>query len=141
MDTEPRFYVIYDGYCNLCVNLVKSLESLDQGRRFQYVPMQAEETLRSLAIAPEDCEQGMILLETQEPFRRWQGSDAAEEIGRILPLGSPLVEVYRQLPGVKWMGDRLYAQMRDNRYAWFGGRDRLYESAYPLCEGDRCKPF
>jgi predicted DCC family thiol-disulfide oxidoreductase YuxK len=135
-----NFYVIYDGLCNLCVNLVKLLEQLDQGKTFQYVPMQAEETLQSLGITPKDCEQGMILLETQEPFRRWQGSDAAEEIGQILPMGFLFVEAYRRLPGLKWMGDRLYEQVRDNRYEWFGGRDRLYESDYPVCETGNCKP-
>ena len=28
----------------------------------------------------------MILIDTNTPTRRWQGSDAAEEIGRLLPL-------------------------------------------------------
>jgi len=133
-----RFYVIYDGYCNLCVNLVKLLEQLDQGNLFQYVSMQEEEILHPLGITSQDCEQGMILLETKAPFRRWQGSDAAEEIGRLLPMGFLFVEAYRRLPGLKWMGDRAYEQIRDNRYAWFGGRDRLYQSAYPICENDRC---
>lgn len=134
------FYVIYDGFCNLCVNLVKLLEQLDQGKTFQYVPMQAEETLQTFGITQKDCEQGMILLEMQEPFRRWQGSNAAEEIGRILPMGYLFVEAYRRLPGLKWMGDRVYEQVRDNRYDWFGGRDRIYESEYPVCETGHCKP-
>lgn len=133
------FYVIYDGFCNLCVNLVKLLEQLDQGKTFQYVPMQAEETLQNLGVQPKDCEQGMILLDAADLSRRWQGSDAAEEIGRILPMGFLFVEAYRRLPGLKWMGDRLYEQVRDNRYDWFGGRDRLYESEYPVCDG-HCKP-
>ncbi|MEO0410165.1 MAG: DCC1-like thiol-disulfide oxidoreductase family protein, partial [Cyanobacteria bacterium P01_A01_bin.135] len=34
------YYVIYDGSCNLCVNLVKALETIDQGQRFRYIPMQ-----------------------------------------------------------------------------------------------------
>jgi len=135
---SPTYYVIYDGRCNLCVNLVRVLESLDQGMRFCYAPMQAEETLAALGVTPADCELGMILIDAASPDQRWQGSAAAEEIGRILPMGAVFVEAYRRMPGVKPTGDRLYEQVRDNRYQWFGKRDRLYESAYPLCEADVC---
>jgi len=74
------------------------------------------------------------------PEQRWQGSDAAEEIGRLLPLGNVFVSAYRALPGAKWAGDRTYAQIRDNRYALFGKRDRTYPPRYPAaCVSDRCR--
>jgi predicted DCC family thiol-disulfide oxidoreductase YuxK len=72
----------------------------------------------------------MILIDANEPQRRWQGSDAAEEIGRLLPLGSIFVDAYRALPGAKWVGDRIYAQIRDNRYTLFGKRSCTYQSTY-----------
>jgi predicted DCC family thiol-disulfide oxidoreductase YuxK len=68
---------------------------------------------------------GMILIDGNTPERRWQGSDAAEEIGRILPGGEVFVAAYRAMPGMKWMGDRVYEQVRDNRYTLFGKRRRL----------------
>ena len=80
----------------------------------------------------------MILLDPQKPQIRWQGSDAAEEIGRLLPAGNLFVQAYRSLPGAKTTGDSFYRFIRDHRYALFGGRDALYESAYQVCEGDRC---
>lgn len=132
------YAVIYDGQCNLCVTLVRLLEQLDQGQRFEYVPMQVEEALEQWQITAEDCEQGMILLDLDDPKRRWQGSDAAEEIGRLLPMGETFVQAYRALPGAKSTGDGFYAFIRDNRYAIFGRRDRIYESNYPLCDRDRC---
>ncbi|XGV97757.1 MAG: thiol-disulfide oxidoreductase DCC family protein [Leptolyngbya sp. BL-A-14] len=133
-------YVIYDGNCNLCSTLVQLLERLDQGNRFQYLPMQDEQGLSQFGITPEDCEQGMILINAAAPEQRWQGSDAAEEIGRLLPLGDVFVSAYRALPGVKWTGDRAYAQIRDNRYSLFGKRDHTYQSAYPVeCTTDRCR--
>ena len=132
------YAVIYDGNCNLCVTLVQLLEQLDQGAQFAYVPMQDERTLTNWGITSEDCEQGMILLDQTQPECRWQGSDAAEEIGRLLPAGNPFVQTYRVLPGVKSIGDRFYAFIRDNRYGLFGKRDRLYESAYSACENDQC---
>lgn len=133
------YYVIYDGNCNLCTTLVQLLEKLDQGRQFQYAPMQDQETLRQFGITSQDCEKGMILIDANASQRRWQGSDAAEEIGRLLPLGEVFVKAYRAMPGVKWGGDRLYSQVRDNRYAWFGKRSDLYESAYPICSTDGCQ--
>lgn len=133
-------YVIYDGNCNLCSTLVQLLGRLDRGDRFQYIPMQDEPALTQFGITPEDCEQGMILINATAPDQRWQGSAAAEEIGRLLPLGDVFVSAYRALPGVKWTGDRVYAQVRDNRYTLFGKRDRTYQSDYPAaCVSDRCR--
>lgn len=134
------YTVIYDGNCNLCVTLVRLLEQLDQGQRFTYVPMQDEAVLAQWHITPQDCEQGMILLDSANPARRWQGSDAAEEIGNLLPVGNPFVQAYRSLPGLKSTGDSIYAFIRDNRYTLFGKRDRLYNSAYPACDSDPCSP-
>ena len=77
-----KYYVVYDGNCNLCVTLVQFLENLDQGKIFSYIPMQDHEILSKLNITPKDCEWGMILIDVNAPEKRWQGSDAAEEIGR-----------------------------------------------------------
>ncbi|MBE9079513.1 DUF393 domain-containing protein [Romeria aff. gracilis LEGE 07310] len=131
------YTVIYDGQCNLCVTLVQLLEKLDRGQQFAYVPMQAEAQLESLDVTAADCEQGMILLDPAQ--QRWQGSDAAEEIGRILPMGGLFVQAYRALPGFKSSGDRAYAYIRDHRYEIFGKRSEIYESAYPACESERCQ--
>jgi predicted DCC family thiol-disulfide oxidoreductase YuxK len=125
-----KYYVIYDGQCNLCVTLVQLLETLDQGKLFGYVPMQDQQMLSQWGITPQDCKQGMILIDGNAPSRRWQGSNAVEEIGRLLPMGSLFVDAYRALPGMKWAGDRFYEQIRDNRYTLFGKRADTYQSAY-----------
>ncbi len=132
------YVVVYDGACNLCVTLVKVLEQWDRGRRFRYVPMQATETLQTWGITPAECELGMILLDEDQPQHRFQGSDAAEEIGRHLPFGDSFVQLYRSLPGAKSAGDEVYRFIRDHRYTLFGQRDRLYESMFSPCEGNRC---
>lgn len=132
------YYVIYDGNCNLCVTLVRSLETLDKGKLFRYAPMQDEQTLLQWVITAQDCEQGVILIDGNEPQRRWQGSNAAEEIGRLLPAGSIFVNAYQALPGMKWAGDRFYEQIRDHRYAIFGKRSNTYQSSY--CVDDTCNP-
>lgn len=130
------YYVIYDGNCNLCVTLVQVLENLDRGQMFHYTPMQDLKTLSQFGITSQDCEMGMILIDANAPERRWQGSEAAEEIGHLLPAGDAFVAAYRALPGVKWVGDRIYEQVRDNRYTIFGKRGTIYQSGYPIgCGG------
>lgn len=126
------YYVIYDGNCNLCSSLVQLLETLDKGQMFQYAPMQDGQILQRWGITPQDCEMGMILINADKPDQRWQGSAAAEEIGRLLPLGDVFVTAYRSLPGLKWMGDRVYEQVRDNRYTLFGKRSSVYQTAYSI---------
>lgn len=137
------YTVIFDGNCNLCVTLVQLLEKLDRGQQFAYVPMQDEATLAEFDVTAEDCEMGMILIapqpETGDPADRWQGSDAAEEIGRLLPMGAVFVQAYRALPGAKKGGDRAYEYVRDNRYSLFGKRDETYQTAYPICTDDSCQ--
>ncbi|MGB3203055.1 MAG: DCC1-like thiol-disulfide oxidoreductase family protein [Nodosilinea sp.] len=135
------YCVIYDGNCNLCVSLVRLLESIDRGVQFQYVPMQDEQTLARYGITAADCEAGMLLIDLQSPHRRWQGSEAAEEIGRLLPLGDPFVQAYRALPGVKQAGDQVYGFVRDRRYELFGQRSKRYDSVYPLCRDQNCEPL
>lgn len=134
MANATQYSVIYDGKCNLCVTFVQVLEGLDKGERFQYISMQDQAMLTRFNITGEDCEMGMILVDNAQPNRRWQGSQAAEEIGQIFPLGAVFVNAYRSLPGLKWAGERVYEQIRDNRYALFGKRDQIYRSVYP-CEG------
>jgi predicted DCC family thiol-disulfide oxidoreductase YuxK len=136
--TNMSHYVIYDGNCNLCVTLVQLLENLDQGKLFCYIPMQDEQALLQWQITPKECEMGMILIDVNAPERRWQGSDAAEEIGRLLPMGGVFVDAYRALPGMKWVGDRFYEQIRDNRYTLFGKRGSTYKSLF--CADGGCLP-
>jgi len=144
--------VIYDGNCNLCVNLVRLLAALDQGQRFQYVPMQDAPALARFGLTPADGQGGMIVIDLAQPQRRWQGSDAAEEIARLLPAGAPLIAAYRALPGLKAGGDQVYGYVRDNRYQLFGQRQQVYHTAFPFqaeaggdldsgqCADGQCQP-
>jgi predicted DCC family thiol-disulfide oxidoreductase YuxK len=127
-----KYHVIYDGNCNLCVTFTQLLEQFDRGTIFDYTPMQDEATLQRFGITPDDCQMGMILVDAKNSECRWQGSDAVEEITRLLPMGEAFIAAYRALPGVKWLGDRTYEQVRDNRYQWFGKRESTYYSAYPI---------
>jgi predicted DCC family thiol-disulfide oxidoreductase YuxK len=126
------YAVIYDGDCNLCANFVNILENFDRGRLFCYIPMQDEETLRQFEVTAADCEMGMILIDRHDRTRRWQGSEAAEEITRLLPTGNALISAYRAISPLKAFGDASYIKIRDNRYRLFGKRERTYHTAYPF---------
>jgi predicted DCC family thiol-disulfide oxidoreductase YuxK len=117
-----KYQVVYDSKCNLCSNFAQLLKEFDREQIFSYIPMQDQAALADYGIAPQDCEAGMILIETIRPFRSWQGSEAAEEIARLLPWGEAFIAAYRAIPGMKWLGDRTYEQIRDHRYQWFGDR-------------------
>jgi predicted DCC family thiol-disulfide oxidoreductase YuxK len=127
------YMVIYDGLCNLCATGVQLLEQLDRGRQFCYAPMQDASTLVQWGIPPEQVELGMILIDLEHPERRWQGSAAIEQIAALLPSGEVWLALYRNFPGLKFLGDLGYKQIRDHRYEWFGCRNTLYLSAYPVC--------
>ncbi|MEM8675856.1 MAG: DCC1-like thiol-disulfide oxidoreductase family protein [Cyanobacteria bacterium P01_G01_bin.67] len=117
-----KYQVVYDSKCNLCSTFAQLLKQFDREQTFSYLPMQDEAKLANYGITISDCDAGMILIDTDEPDRRWQGSEAAEEIARLLPLGEPFIAAYRAIPGMKWFGDRSYEQIRDHRYEWFGER-------------------
>ncbi|MEA5465935.1 thiol-disulfide oxidoreductase DCC family protein [Leptothoe sp. PORK10 BA2] len=134
-------FVIYDGDCNLCTTLVQFLGWLDRGQRFRYGAMQDTELLKQFNVTAADCELGMLLIDAAEPMKRWQGSDAAEEIGALLPTGALFLAAYRGLPGLNRAGDRVYGSVRDNRYRLFGRRSSTYESAYGICQSDRCEHY
>lgn len=126
------YHIIYDGNCNLCSTFTQLLANFDQGNLFDYIPMQDEGTLKQFHITSNDCEMGMILIDGNNTKRRWQGSNAAEEIVNLLPLGQAFITAYRALPGMKTLGDKTYEQVRDNRYNWFGKREKTYQSPYPF---------
>lgn len=131
------YHVIYDGQCNLCAAFTQLLETFDQGKLFNYVPMQDEVTLKQLGITTQDCQMGMILIDAKHPEHRWQGSNAAEKIVQLLPMGQVFMTAYQSIPGMKWIGDRTYEQVRDHRYNWFGKRNTIYKSSYPFGCGNK----
>ncbi len=132
-----KYYVIYDGNCNFCVTFTQILESFDQGKLFSYFPMQDTDNLQRFNVSSEDCELGMILMNSDNLAQRWQGSSAAEKIVELLPNGELFINAYRAIPGLKWLGDKTYLQVRDNRYRWFGSREKTYYSEFNFsCQKD-----
>lgn len=127
-----KYFVIYDGNCNLCVSFTQLLEKFDQGKLFNYIPMQETNTLQQLNITPEDCKLGMIVINQHNLTERWQGNNAVEKIIELLPNSKLFMTAYNAIPGLKWLGEKTYLQIRDHRYQWFGNRKKTYYSSYNI---------
>jgi predicted DCC family thiol-disulfide oxidoreductase YuxK len=98
--------------------------------------------LQELGVTAADCKQGMWLIALDAAGtatdQRWHGSDAVEEIGRLLPMGAALVNAYRAMPGAKTAGDKTYAFIRDHRYQLLGKRNETYYAG-PTCTDGNCR--
>ncbi len=125
------YVIIYDGLCHLCCAGVQAVAALDRGHLFTYIPMQDEAALAAWDLTPLTCAEGMLLLEQNHPYRRWQGSAAVEQLVSLVPGLAPWVEGYRHLTALKSLGDACYAQIRDHRYDWFGRRETVYRVTHP----------
>lgn len=77
------------------------------------------------------------MITNAHPKQRWQGSNAAEEIVRLLPRRQAFIIAYRSLPGLKTLGDCSYEQIREHRYQWFGKRKETYYSPFG-CYNNSC---
>ena len=108
------YYLIHDPNCPTCGPFIQLLQSLDRGRLFICISLEDSERLRDFQLTAEDAKQkGLILIDADETFRRWYGSEAIEEIITVFPMGYLLISTYRAMPGAKPIGDRVYVTLKD----------------------------
>jgi predicted DCC family thiol-disulfide oxidoreductase YuxK len=111
--------LLYDGRCVLCVNTVRWLRRLDWRRRLAYVDVQDTDFLRANypAIAQTQALSEIhVVLPSQRILRGYFGM---RHVIRHLPLLMWLYPLL-YLPGITWLGPRIYALVAKNRYRWFG---------------------
>ena len=84
-ELTDKYYVIYDGNCNLCVSLVKLLEKLDQGKTFNYAAMQEQEVLSSLDNKNLNCIQYYLLVSGYYSRSRGSSSSSSSSSTRYSP--------------------------------------------------------
>lgn len=108
------YYLIHDPNCPTCGPFIQLLQSLDGGKLFTCISLENSERLRDFELTVEECKQkGLILISADEPFKRWYGSEAIEEIINVLPMGYLLIATYRAMPGAKPIGDRVYVTLKN----------------------------
>lgn len=118
------YFILFDGYCNLCNGFVQWLIRRDKAGRFRFLPLQSDEGIHLLYLSktktsPTHDPDTVILFHNGTTLER---SEAVLEIFKILGGIWRLMLPLKILPAA-WR-DMLYNFVARNRYHWFGRRDQ-----------------
>lgn len=113
-----RIQVLFDGHCPLCNRTVRALGLFDIFARLEFLDFRrldlAEYNRRhGLALTIEDLDREMYVISRGQPYIGYYGY-------RVLALALPvfwLVSPLLYIPGVAWVGERVYGYIARNRLA------------------------
>ena len=116
--------VIYDGHCGLCMRSVMVLRRLDWLKRLAYLDANDLELIgeRFPTLPTEDLLHEIHMVNATGGY--WVGFYGFRRVAWLLPLLWPLAPLL-YVPGVPWIGGRIYGYVAANR-------------ARNLCESDAC---
>jgi predicted DCC family thiol-disulfide oxidoreductase YuxK len=111
-----RLTVLYDGQCEFCRRSVRLLQKLDWRGRLHFADGRDPANLPPTP-APLDPRRLLEEMHVVTPDRRrvFHGFAAFRRIARLLPPLWPIVP-FLYLPGVPWLGQRLYLWVARNRF-------------------------
>lgn len=119
--------VLFDGFCHLCNRSVDFIMKRDSSHHFRFVALQSEAgAFLRRRLGLEERDDSVILLKEGKLYYR---SDAALRIALQLKFPWPLMGLFLIIP--RFMRDRIYSFIANNRYRWFGIRDAC---RYPSIE-------
>ncbi|MDD2633197.1 DUF393 domain-containing protein [Candidatus Falkowbacteria bacterium] len=123
-NVQLPYFILFDGYCNLCNGFVRWLIRRDKSARFRFLPLQSDEGKKLLQsskieISTTDNPDTVILYHNGAT---WERSEAVLEIFKRLGGVWRLMLPLKYLP-LSWR-DKLYNFVARNRYRWFGRRDQ-----------------
>ncbi|WP_141504167.1 thiol-disulfide oxidoreductase DCC family protein [Paenibacillus luteus] len=119
-----RLYVIYDGYCNLCLASVARLKELRSNADLQFVPIQQLE-------AEGEGQQLIPNIGQLKYAELYEKMHVADESGQLFAGADGVVRVLRtvkglrrlaffyRIPGMRKIADRMYRYVANRRYEWF----------------------
>jgi len=120
--------LIYDGYCNLCINLIKTLEPqnrLNTGEfKMYFVPFQkADALIERHGLKQEELKSALHLIsESGEVFKAGEAISKLGEHFPMLKIGSGFFKTE--------LGEKFYKLIAANRYGVFGCADECYISEF-----------
>lgn len=119
--TETTAIVFFDGVCNLCNGAVNFIIDRDPEGYFRFAPLQSDVAQSHLNEESQSIRDGdtIVLLEGGQTYVR---STAALRIARHLSGPWPLLFLAIIIP--RPVRDAVYKIIANNRYDWFGRRDR-----------------
>lgn len=123
---------IYDGYCVICQQSRKIVQALDWLNRVEFLNIHDWNAV-STRYPSLDFEQAMGQMHVVTGDGQLVGGFAGvRRLLRDLPLGFP-VWLLLHIPGMAWVGDRIYRLIANNRY-------RINKAlGAPVCENGACK--
>ncbi len=110
---ESNDWILYDGECPMCLDLVKRFKPLLASKKFQFKPLQNQWVKDQLQLPPSELLKEMRVL-TNQGFILG-GADAILYIAKSLWWGQPLYLI-AQIPGVKPLLYILYSFIAQRRH-------------------------
>jgi predicted DCC family thiol-disulfide oxidoreductase YuxK len=125
---------LFDGYCVICQSTRKTITILDWFNRVEFLDLHDADTVMS-RYPDMDYEQLMGQMHVVEPDGSlYAGYYATRRMLKEVPLGFP-VWLILQIPGMDWMGTRVYKFVARNRYQI----NKLLGNEIPDCVDGVCK--
>jgi len=118
---DDEAVILFDGVCNLCSGFVQFVVPRDAEGKYRFASLQSDVGQALLAehdLASDDLD-SVVLIEDGESYVK---SSAIIEIASGLGGRYRLLSPFRYVP--KSVRDRVYDFVADNRYRWFGKKDR-----------------
>ncbi|RLM72757.1 thiol-disulfide oxidoreductase DCC family protein [Halorubrum sp. Atlit-26R] len=118
---EDAAVVLFDGVCNLCSGFVQFIFPRDPEGKYRFASLQSDVGRELLADhdLPTDELESIVLIEDGEAYVK---SAAVIRIAAGLGGAYRLLAPFRHVP--RSVRDRVYDFVADNRYRWFGKKDR-----------------
>jgi predicted DCC family thiol-disulfide oxidoreductase YuxK len=125
---------IFDGNCVICNQTRRLVYVLDWFHRIEFLDLHEHDTVRErFPWLDHEKAMGEVHVVTQDE-RIFAGYFATRRMMRELPLGIPFWALL-QLPGMDWVGQRVYRWIARNRYAV----NRFFGVELASCEDGACK--
>ena len=112
--TPPRYAVIYDGECAVCLRFVARLERWDSRRVLEMVPSQRGDVASRFGWITQSELNRSVQLVRLSDSRTWQGAAAIEELLKVLPRGWSLSWLFR-LPFARAIAEKSYRAFASKR--------------------------
>jgi predicted DCC family thiol-disulfide oxidoreductase YuxK len=106
---------IYDGKCVLCNQSRRMVRLLDWGKRIEFADLHQADTRARFPHVDYALAMGAMHLLAPDGQTLYDGFPAVRRMLRELPLGLP-VWALLHLPGMNWLGPRVYAWVAEHRY-------------------------
>ncbi len=119
-DNKTKFFILFDGVCNLCNGSVRFIIHRDAQQRFRFASLQSDAGLRLLhqyGLTNKNIDSIVLITNSAAHIK----SDAVLHIADRLPFPWPLLKMFRFFP--LSFRDAVYDFIAQNRYRWFGKKE------------------